>query len=162
MGSEVCIDGPAPVRRMLEGSAPVRGGVSPASRPAAERKRPGEPSRTAVSSDDLGNHGSYNCEPDPGLIFPGGIRPPQIYAYPSACPPVRLLFVGSNPPRPFGGFWVTETGDTLRADLHRILRSLKVVETPEPDAAFVDEFRSKGRLGCSTRALEPPSGRNSW
>lgn len=114
----------------------------------------------------MSSHGNYKCEPDPGFVFPGGSRPPQIHAYPSACPPVRLLFVGWNPPRPFGGFWVVEAGDTLRADLHWILSSLKGVEAPEPDAVFVDEFRRKGfffvhAVKCWTQAKYPGFGRKA-
>lgn len=114
----------------------------------------------------MASHDSYRCEPDPGLVFPGGIRPPQIHAYPSACPPVRLLFVGWNSPRPFRGFWVAEAGDTLRADLHWILSSLNVVEATEPDAVFVDEFRGKGfffvhAVKCWTQAKYPGFGREA-
>lgn len=112
----------------------------------------------------LGNHGSYRCAADLRLVFPGGHRPPKIYAYPGACPPVRLLFVGWNPPKPFAGFWVPDIPDTLRADMHWILSSLKVVQTPEPDAGFLDEFRRKGfffvhAVKCWTQAKFPGFGR---
>ena len=100
----------------------------------------------------MGGYGNYNCEPDPGLVFPG--------------PPVQLLFLGWNPPRPFAGFWVAEVGDTLRTDLHWILSSLKVIEAPKPDAVFADEFRGKGfffvhAVKCWTQAKYPGFGRKA-
>ena len=33
----------------------------------------------------------YECAFDPQLVFPGGQRPPELYAYPEPCHPVRLL-----------------------------------------------------------------------
>lgn len=100
------------------------------------------------------------------MVFPGGHRPPEIFAYPTPCHPVRLLFVGWNPPRPFGGFWAAEKPDTLRADIHWILRSLKVVEASVPGAEFLDEFRSKGfffvhAVKCWTLPKYPGFGRSA-
>lgn len=106
----------------------------------------------------------YECTPDPRLVFPGGQKPPELYAYPEPCHPVRLLFVGWNPPKPFGGFWETATPDRLRTDLHWILRSVGAVEAAKPDEAFLDEFRQKGfffihAVKCWTESAFPGFGR---
>lgn len=107
----------------------------------------------------------YECTPDPHTAFPGGQRPPELYAYPDPCHPVRLLFVGSNPPKPFGGFWETTRSDNLRTNLHWILNSVGAVEAMKPDEAFLNEFRQKGfffihAVKCWTRSTFPGFGRS--
>ena len=105
----------------------------------------------------------YECTPDPRLVFLGGQRPPELYAYPEPCHPVRLLFVGWNPPKPFAGFWETTSPDHLRTDLYWILRSLGAVESVKPDAAFLEEFRREHFffihvVKCWTRPAFPGFG----
>lgn len=74
----------------------------------------------------------YHCEPLPDAQYHGGTRPPDLYAYPRPSGPTRLVFIGWNPPRPFGGFWSLEGEDNLRSALHEILSRIKEIEAKKP------------------------------
>jgi len=107
----------------------------------------------------------YWCEPDLAITFPPvGVRPPQLYAYPPPKPPVQLLLIGWNPPRPFGGFWSLDHPDELREALHDIFRRLGRISAPSPDGDFLDEFRTAGyyfihAVKCWTAPAYPGFGR---
>jgi hypothetical protein len=79
-----------------------------------------------------------------GVDYPGGRRPPELYAYPKPSRSIRLLFMGWNPPKPFGGFWSLETEDNLRSNIHEIFTKLLLIQTQQPDGTFLNEFLSKG------------------
>jgi hypothetical protein len=102
-----------------------------------------------------------------GLPVRGGVvRPPQLYAYPPKPRAVGLLFVGWNPPKPFGGFWSTGAPDNLREELHRILRTLERVRSPRPDHEFLEEFLDVGfyfvhAVKCWSVAKFPGFGREA-
>lgn len=110
---------------------------------------------------------AYRCKPDPTLRFPGGTRPPELHAYPEPVRPVELLFIGWNPPRPFSGFWVSDTRDNLREELYAIFKSLGLITADQPDENFLREFREVRRfyfvhsVKCWTRANYPGFGRNA-
>ena len=106
----------------------------------------------------------YECEPIVGVDYPGGVRPPELYAYPNPPFPIRLLFIGWNPPKSFGGFWSMETEDNLRSDIHEILTNLDLIQAKQPDGIFLDEFLSKGyfflhAVKCWSQAKYPGFGR---
>lgn len=108
----------------------------------------------------------YCCEPLPDVQYPGGKRPPELFAYPRPSGPIRLGFIGWNPPKPFGGFWSLDGEDNLRSALHKILFSIGEIETRKPDGAFLREFLSKGffflhAVKCWTRSKYPGFGRNA-
>lgn len=87
----------------------------------------------------------YKCEPPSSIRMPAfGKRPPDLYAYPKAERKVQLLFVGWNPPKPFGGFWSLKFDDNMRSELHRVLVELKKIKASTPDATFLDEFLETG------------------
>lgn len=108
----------------------------------------------------------YPCNPDPGTKFPAGTRPPELYAYPEPLRPVELLFIGWNPPRPFGGFW-SDLEDKLRKELHGILKSLGWISAAQPDDAFLHEFHEIRHfffihsVKCWTKAKYPGFGRGA-
>jgi hypothetical protein len=98
--------------------------------------------------------------------FPGIVRPPDLYAYPPAARTIELLFVGLNPPRPFGGFWSEERPDNLREELHGILRDLERVSAPKPDGGFLKEFLEAGyyfvhAVKCWSTSKYPGFGRGA-
>lgn len=90
--------------------------------------------------------------------LPGADSPPRLMPYPDAIRPVRLLFIGWNPPVPYGGFW-SRDDDRLLAAVHRIFRDLEWTETTTA-AAFREEFRVRGfhfvhAVKCFSRARFP-------
>ena len=108
----------------------------------------------------------YECIPIQQVSYPPyGCRPPELYKYPEVKSPVRLLFLGWNPPKPFGGFW-SDKEDKLRRELHGILRDLGQINASFPDKAFLDEFLEKGfyfihTVKCWTEAKFPGFSRGS-
>jgi hypothetical protein len=108
---------------------------------------------------------TYRCDVADACV--AGHRPPRLCAYPPAARPVEVLFVGWNPPRAFAGFWSTGAPDNLRTEIHGILRRIGHAITPEPDQAFLDEFRIGRRLffvhtvKCWTEPKYPGFGRKA-
>lgn len=105
------------------------------------------------------NNELYECTPSEGY------RPPKLYKYPAVKSPVRLLFLGWNPPRPFGGFW-SDDRDNLRRDLHAILKELGQINASFPDKTFLEEFLGKGfyfihTVKCWTESKFPGFGRGA-
>lgn len=108
----------------------------------------------------------YECEPIIGVDYPEGIRPPELHAYPNPSRSIRLLFIGWNPPRPFGGFWSVATKDNLRSDIHQILTKLDLIQAQQPDEIFLDEFLLKGyfflhAVKCWSQTKYPGFGRKA-
>ncbi len=109
----------------------------------------------------------YECRPTQQISYPlYGCRPPHLYKYPEVKSPVRLLFLGWNPPKPFGGFWSVEYEDNLRSELHGILKELGQINTSSSDKTFLDEFLGKGfcfihTVKCWTEAKFPGFGRGA-
>ena len=109
----------------------------------------------------------YECLPLEGITYPAcGVRPPDLYKYPQPKLPISLLFLGWNPPKPCGGFWSLEFDDSLRTDLHRILKTLRKIETPSPDYNFLNEFLENGyyfihTVKCWTDAKFPGFGHDA-
>lgn len=109
----------------------------------------------------------YECLKLDGIIYPPScVYPPKLYKYPTPHLPIKLLFLGWNPPKPYGGFWSLEFEDSLRSDLHRILKTLKKIEAPSPNQIFLDEFSNKGfyfihTVKCWTEAKFPGFGRDA-
>ena len=109
---------------------------------------------------------SYECIPIQQVSYPPyGCRPPKLYKYPEIKSPVRLLFLGWNPPKPFGGFW-SDDEDNLRRELHGILKELGRINASSPDKSFLDEFLEKGfyfihTVKCWTEARFPGFGREA-
>ncbi len=108
----------------------------------------------------------YECIPNQQIFYPPyGCRPPKLYKYPEINSPVKLLFLGWNPPKPFGGFW-SDDEDNLRRELHAILKELGQINTSSPDQSFLDEFLEKGfyfihTVKCWTEAKFPGFGRGA-
>ena len=107
------------------------------------------------------NNELYECIPLDGC------RSPKLYKYPEIKPPVKLLFLGWNPPKPFGGFW-SDDEDNLRRELHGILKGKDhgQINASSPDKAFLDEFLERGfyfvhTVKCWTEAKFPRLGRGS-
>ena len=105
------------------------------------------------------NNELYECIP------PDGCRSPKLYKYPEVNYPVKLLFMGWNPPKPFGGFW-SDNDDNLRRELHGILQKLGQVNASSPDQSFLDEFLEQGfylihTVKCWTKAKFPGFGRGA-
>ena len=95
-----------------------------------------------------------------------GTRPPDLYAYPQPRDKVALLFIGWNPPKPFGGFWSLEFEDNLRSELHGVLFEMKRIKARMPDAIFLDEFLGEGfyfvhAVKCWCCAKYPGFGRGA-
>ncbi|MBI2217446.1 MAG: hypothetical protein HYU51_09125 [Candidatus Rokubacteria bacterium] len=85
--------------------------------------------------------GDYrSCERSLGI--PGADTPPRLLPYPDPCRPVRLLFIGGNPPCPGGGFW-SRDDDRLLRSLHAIFLDLEWATADSP-APFREEFRQHG------------------
>ena len=109
----------------------------------------------------------YECLRLDGIIYPPScVYPPELYKYPKPKLPIKLLFLGWNPPKPYGGFWSLEFDDRLRTDLHRILRTLGKIETPSSDQNFLNEFLGNGyyfihTVKCWTEAKFPGFGRDA-
>jgi len=108
----------------------------------------------------------YCCVPLPEVQYPGGKRPPDLFAYPLSPGLTRLGFIGWNPPKPFGGFWSLDGEDNLRSALHEILSDIGEIEVKKPDEGFLDEFLSKGffflhAVKCWTKPKYPGFGRNA-
>jgi hypothetical protein len=108
----------------------------------------------------------YHCEPFAHIDYPAGTRPPELFAYPKPSGPIRLVFIGWNPPKPFGGFWSLDGEDNLRTSLHEILQSTKEISANHPDGVFLEEFLSKGffflhAVKCWTMAKFPGFGRDA-
>ena len=107
----------------------------------------------------------YECVPSQQISYPRyGCRPPKLYKYPEVKSPVKLLFLGWNPPKPFGGFWSVDDKDNLRTELHGILEELGQVNASSPDKSFLDEFLEKGfylihTVKCWNEAKFPGFGR---
>ncbi len=108
----------------------------------------------------------YECRPTQQISYPPyGCRPPNLYKYPEVKSPARLLFLGWNPPKPFGGFW-SDDDDNLRRELHAVLKDLGQINTSSPDKAFLDEFLGEGfyfihTVKCWTEAKFPGFGREA-
>ena len=108
----------------------------------------------------------YECMPIQQVSYPPyGCRPPKLYKYPEVKSPVKLLFLGWNPPKPFGGFW-SDDEDNLRRELHGILKELGRINASSPDKSFLDEFLEKGfyfihTVKCWTEARFPGFGREA-
>lgn len=108
----------------------------------------------------------YECKPIQQVSCPpDGCRLPELYKYPEVQSPVKLLFLGWNPPKPFGGFW-SDDKDNLRRELHAILKGLGQIETSQSDKSFLDEFLKKGfyfvhTVKCWTEAKFPGFGRGA-
>lgn len=108
---------------------------------------------------------SYECITIQGLSYPSvGCRPPRLYEYPKVSPPVKLLFLGWNPPKPFGGFWSINNRDNLRGELHALLKKLGQIHSSISEKDFLDEFLAKGfyfihTVKCWTEAKFPGIGR---
>ena len=128
--------------------------------------------RAAAISSSSANHAScytherYECQPEGSTKFPAGKRPPELYGYPTITRPIRVLFMGWNPPRPFQGFWRLEEPDDLRNELHLALRAAEWVVANEPDGAFLNEFLERGyyfvhAVKCWTESRYPGFGRDS-
>lgn len=109
----------------------------------------------------------YECVPNQQISYPTyGCRPPKLYKYPAVKSPVRLLFLGWNPPKPFGGFWSLKYEDNLRSELRAILNQLGQINASFPDKTFLDEFLEKGfyfihTVKCWTDAKFPGFGRGA-
>jgi hypothetical protein len=73
--------------------------------------------------------------------LPGAEWPPTISPYPAASKPVRLLFVGVNPP-PDGGFWADDN-DTLLTKFQWIFTKLAWA-TGSGNADFRSAFLERG------------------
>ena len=106
------------------------------------------------------NNELYECIP------PDGCRPPKLYKYPAVKFPIKLLFLGWNPPKPFGGFWSVDDKDILRKELHGILKDLGQINASSPDQSFLDEFLENGfylihTVKCWTEAKFPGFGRGA-
>jgi len=108
----------------------------------------------------------YECMPIQQVSYPpDGCRPPKLYKYPAVKPPVKLLFLGWNPPKPYGGFW-SDDEDNLRSELRAILKDLGQINASSPDQSFLDEFLGKGfylihTVKCWTDAKFPGFGRGA-
>lgn len=89
-------------------------------------------------------HRQYPCDLGVGLRDVAGVRPPLLYEYPTPPSSVRLLFLGWNPPKPYGGFWSLDQPDNLRRDLHWILHSMGRVKARAPDSEFLTQFIQTG------------------
>ena len=110
--------------------------------------------------------GQYPCDFGVSLRHLAGVRPPLLYEYPTPPSSVRLLFLGWNPPKPYGGFWSLDQPDNLRRDLHWILRSMGRVKARAPDSEFLTQFIQTGHyfvhsVKCWTEAVFPGFGQNS-
>jgi len=108
----------------------------------------------------------YVCDATGPAAFPGVVRPPALSAYPPAARRIETLFIGWNPPRPFGGFWSVDGPDNLRKELHGILRALGCVRAPRPDEDFLGEFLDTGyyfvhAVKCWSAAKYPGFGRGA-
>ena len=109
----------------------------------------------------------YECVRLQEIIYPSScVHPPKLYKYPERQSPIALLFLGWNPPTPYGGFWSLESDDGLRTDLHRILRLLGKIKTPLPDERFLKEFLENGyyfihTVKCWNKAKFPGFGRDA-
>lgn len=106
----------------------------------------------------------YACD-QKGPTFAGVDRPPLLHAYPAPRRRVDLLFIGWNPPKPFGGFWSGDSDDNLREELHGILRG-SFLRSPRPDAEFLAEFLHEGfyfihAVKCWSAAKFPGFGRGA-
>lgn len=114
------------------------------------------------------NNELYECIPNQQISHPPyGCRPPKLYKYPEIKSPIKLLFLGWNPPKPFGGFW-SDDKDNLRRELHAILnlKELGLINASSPNKAFLDEFLEKGfyfihTVKCWTDAKFPGFGRGA-
>lgn len=108
----------------------------------------------------------YRCEASRLPTFPGVVRPPELYDYPPAPFPVEVLFIGWNPPKPFGGFWSLDGPDQVREELHAILRQLGRVRAARADAEFLKEFLDAGfyfvhAVKCWSASKYPGFGRGA-
>ncbi len=109
----------------------------------------------------------YPCELRQDIIYPNiGVRPPELHQYPLSTSPIRMLFIGWNPPVPFGGFWSVKFPDNLREALHETLKEFKEIKSERPDQEFLKEFLNKGfyfihTVKCWTEAKYPGFGRGA-
>lgn len=77
---------------------------------------------------------------------------------------MKLLFIGWNPPEPFGGFWANDD-DNLLLNLHWIMQRLGWSSVAEA-GAFREEFRTKGfyfvhAVKCFSKAKFPTGTRGT-
>jgi hypothetical protein len=82
-----------------------------------------------------------SCQSAQRLQPEGAEVPPTIEPYPDAPKPVRLLFIGFNPP-PGGGLWADDS-DTLLETLRWVFVRLGWTHALG-GRAFRDDFRTKG------------------
>jgi len=114
----------------------------------------------------MGANRCYACDATGLPTFPGVVRPPALSAYPLAARRIETLFIGWNPPRPFGGFWSVDGPDNLREELHGILRILGRFRAPRPNEDFLAEFLDSGyyfvhAVKCWSAAKYPGFGRGA-
>ena len=88
----------------------------------------------------FGNYSS--CQDCRTLVPYGADYPPRVTPYPPPDRPVKLLFIGWNPPSPGGGFWAKDD-DHLLGNLLWIFQQLGWSEATTPQL-FRDKFREKG------------------
>ena len=98
------------------------------------------------------------CPPAAGFLSTLWLLSPRV-VYPEIKSSVKLLFMGWNPPKPFGGLGVDDK-DNLRSALHEILKELGQIESSSPDKSFLNEFLEEGfyfihTVKCWTDATFP-------
>jgi hypothetical protein len=109
----------------------------------------------------------YECLKREEIIYPlSCVHPPELFKYPRPQAPLTLLFLGWNPPKAYGGFWSLEFDDSLRTNLHRILKTLGKIETPYPGQNFLNEFLDKSyyfihTVKCWSKPKFPGFGRDT-
>lgn len=87
--------------------------------------------------------GDYSqCERCRQLVEFGADSTPKLRPYPTPSLPVKLLFIGWNPPKPLGGFWENDD-DHLLQNLKWIMNRLEWSMESEP-RAFRNWFRTSG------------------
>jgi molybdenum cofactor cytidylyltransferase len=102
------------------------------------------PGEERLASDPA--HQSYPCVVDGTEGMPPAVRPPYLFRYPRARASVGMLFVGWNPPRPYGGFWSVRFTDELRDQLQGILGALDPARIRATASAgdFLADFLNAG------------------
>jgi molybdenum cofactor cytidylyltransferase len=110
----------------------------------------------------------YHCTVDATDDLPAAVRPPYLNRYPAPSVPIDLLFVGWNPPRPYGGFWSLRFKDALREELHRLLSVVQPARIRAHTSAeeFLIEFLHGGyyfvhAVKCWPCAKFPGFGRDA-
>ena len=104
----------------------------------------------------FGHYG--DCRSCASLAALGAECPPTIRPYPPPPRPLKLLFIGWNPPSPSGGFWARDD-DHLLANLSWICRELGWTRSTDA-VEFRQQFRHRGlyfihAVKCVTLARFP-------